>query len=163
MAWRRRDRRGRPRKADKVAKRRATTTARRAPEVDLGSARLRARKRAVTGREDLELNGAAVLFGHGHIDREQYDTLAEIRRWLEAMARAWGGLGGVTGLWYAITGAAVPTGFARRQDAGLAGLADGARRRLQRICRGLDGSRDLVIELAEGKVPVIVVHASTAP
>jgi len=76
MAWRRRDRRGRPRKADKVAKRRAaTTTARRVPEVDLGSARLRARKRAVTGREDLEVSGASVLLGHDLIDRAQYDTL----------------------------------------------------------------------------------------
>jgi hypothetical protein len=37
-------------------------------------------------------------------------------------------------------------------------LAEQARRRLQRICRGLDGSRDLVIALAEGKVPEIVVH-----
>jgi hypothetical protein len=84
--------------------------------------------------------------------------LAEITLWLETMARAWGGLGGVTGLWYAITGAAVPTGFVRREDAGLAGLADQARRRLQRVCRSLDGSRDLVIALAERKVPPIVLR-----
>jgi hypothetical protein len=37
-------------------------------------------------------------------------------------------------------------------------LADGARRRLEQACRRLDGSRDLVIELAEGRVPEIVVH-----
>jgi hypothetical protein len=29
---------------------------------------------------------------------------------------------------------------------------------LERMCQGLDGSRALVIELAEGKVPDIVVH-----
>jgi hypothetical protein len=82
--------------------------------------------------------------------------LAEITLWLETMARAWVGLGGVTGLWYAITGAAVPTGFVRREDAGLAGLADQARQRLKRIC--LDGSKELVISLAEGKVPDLVLH-----
>jgi hypothetical protein len=37
-------------------------------------------------------------------------------------------------------------------------LADGARRRLEQACRRLDGSRALVIELAEGKIPEIVVH-----
>jgi hypothetical protein len=106
----------------------------------------------------LELNAASVLFGHNLIDRTQYDTLAEITHGLETLARAWGGLGGVTGLWYSITGAAVPTGFARREDARLAGFADGARRRLQRICRQLDGSRELVLGLAEGKVLELVVH-----
>jgi hypothetical protein len=29
---------------------------------------------------------------------------------------------------------------------------------LERMCRCLDGSRELVIELAEGKVPEIVLH-----
>jgi hypothetical protein len=154
MAWRRR--RGRPRKID--AKRRRTTVLGRAPEVDQGTVQLRAHKRAATRREDLEISAAAVLFGHDLIDRQQFDTLAEITLWLETMARAWGGLGGVTGLWYAITGAAVPTGFVRREDAGLAGLADQARRRLQRICRRLDGSRALVLDLAEGRIPAIVVH-----
>jgi hypothetical protein len=37
------------------------------------------------------------------------------------------------------------------------GLADQARRRL-RICRGLDGSRALVIGVAEGKIPEIILH-----
>jgi hypothetical protein len=37
-------------------------------------------------------------------------------------------------------------------------LADGARRRLEQACRRLDGSRALVIALAEGKIPEIVVH-----
>jgi hypothetical protein len=128
------------------------------PPPDSGTAQLRARKRAVTLREDLEINGAAVLFGHELIDRQQFDTLAEITLRLETMARAWGGLGGVTGLWYAITGAVVPTGFVRREDARLAGLADQARRRLVRVCERLDGSRDLVIELAEGRTPDIVVR-----
>jgi hypothetical protein len=64
----------------------------------------------------------------------------------------------VTGLWHAITGAAVRTGFVLPQDAVRAGLADGARRRLERVCERLDGSRELVIELAEGKVPELVLH-----
>jgi hypothetical protein len=156
---RRRRRGGRPRKPDALSKRRVTTTAGRRPEVDPGTAQLRARKRAATRHEDLEISAAAVLFGHELIDRAQFDTLAEITLWLETMARAWGGLGGVTRLWYAITGAAVPTGFVRREDARLAGLADQARRRLQRVCCRLDGSRELVIGLAEGKVPDIVIRA----
>jgi hypothetical protein len=156
VAWRR-ARRGRPKKAD--AKRRRTTVAGRRPEVDQGTTQLRSRKRRIAaGREDLEINGVSVLFAYDHLNRHQFDTLAEITLWLETMARAWGGLGGVTGLWYAITGAAVPPGFVRRGDAGLAGLADQARQRLQRVCPQLDGSWDLVIELASGAVPSIVLR-----
>jgi hypothetical protein len=158
MAWRRRDRRGRPRKAN--ARRRATTVAgRRAPD-DPGTDQLRTRKHAVTGRTDLEINGAAVLFGHGHLDRAQYDTLGRITELLQRVTRAWGGRdGNVTGLWEAITGALTSTGFAPNPvgDGGWS-LADGARRRLEQACRRLDGSRALVIALAEGKIPEIVVH-----
>jgi hypothetical protein len=89
VAWRR-ARRGRPKLAN--AKRRATTVRGRMPDPDTGSAALRARKRHVTGREDLELTAVSVLFGHGLIDRPQHDSLAEITLWLETMARAWGGL-----------------------------------------------------------------------
>jgi hypothetical protein len=157
MAWRRR-RGGRPRKA--LAKRRATTTAGRAPDPDTGSALLRARKRAVTGREDLEINGAAALFGHNHLDRAQYDTLGRVTELLQRTARAWGGRdGNVTGLWEAITGALTSTGFAPNPvGAGGWSLADGARRRLEQACRRLDGSKGLVIELAEGRIPEIVLH-----
>jgi hypothetical protein len=159
MAWRRRDRRGRPRQAN--ARRRATTVAGRAPPPDLGTALLRARKRAATGREDLEINSAAVLFGHDHLDRAQYDTLGRITELLQRATRAWGGRdGNVTGLWEAITGALTSTGFVPNPPVGEGGwsLADGARRRLEQVCRRLDGSRALVIELAEGRIPEIVVH-----
>jgi hypothetical protein len=110
VAWRR-TRRGRPKKAD--AKRRRTTVLGRAPEVDPGMAQLRARKRAVTRREDLEINGAAILFGHDLIDRVRYDTLGTITEILQRVARAWGGRdGNVTGLWISITSAMIGTGFA---------------------------------------------------
>jgi hypothetical protein len=99
-----------------------------------------------------------VLFAHDHLDRAQFDTLGTITEMLQRMARAWGGIGGVTGLWFAITGAAVPTGFVRRENEMLSGLSDQARRRLQRACRGLDGSKMLVIELAEGRAPPIVLR-----
>jgi hypothetical protein len=156
VAWRR-GRGGRPKKAD--AKRRRTTVAGRRPEVDQGTVQLRARKRRIAaGREDLEITGASVLFAHGHVDRSQFDTLGTITEMLQRMARGWGGLGGVTGLWFAITGAAAPTGFVRRENEGLSGLADQARRRLQRVCSRLDGSRALIIELAEGRVPPIVLR-----
>jgi hypothetical protein len=111
MAWRRRDRRGRPRKAN--ARRRQTTVAGRTPPPDLGTDQLRIRKRRVTGREDLEISGAAVLYGHDHLDRAQYDTLGKITELLQRIARAWGGRdGNVTRLWEAITGALTSTGFA---------------------------------------------------
>jgi hypothetical protein len=157
MAWRR-GHRGRPRKAN--ARRRATTVAGRAPDPDRGTDQLRIRKRRVTGREDLEINGAAVLYGHDHLDRAQYDTLGRITELLQRVARAWGGRdGNVTGLWEAITGALTSAGVAPNPvgDGGYP-LADGARRRLERACRRLDGSRELVIELAEGRIPEIVVH-----
>jgi hypothetical protein len=128
--------------------------------VDLGSVQLRVRKRAATGREDLEVNGAAVLFGHDHLDWAQYDTLATVTELLQRVARAWGGRdGSLNGLWEAITGALTSTSFAPLPvgDGGWS-LADGARRRLERACWRFDGSRALVIALAEGQVPEIVVH-----
>jgi hypothetical protein len=147
---------GRPRKAD--AKRRATTLSGRAPDRDTGTIELRRRKTQVTTRIDLEINAAGVLFGHGLLTPEQYDVLATVTLWLQRLARGWGGLGGVTGLWYSILGAAVPTGFVRPQDAIASGLADSARRQLGWALRRLNGSRDLVVELAEGHTPEIVVR-----
>jgi hypothetical protein len=155
----RRRRAGRPRKID--ARRRKTTTAERRPPEDLGSALLRARKQAVTTREDLEVNGASVLFGHDHLDRMQYDTLGTVTEMLRRIARAWGGRdGSLNGLWEAITGALTSTRFAPAPVVGPGGysLADGARRRLERACRSLDESRALVIELAEGRLPEIVIR-----
>jgi hypothetical protein len=158
VAWRRKAARGRPRKAD--AKRRRTTVLGRAPEVDQGTAQLRARKRAVTRREDLEITGTAVLFGHDLLDRTQYDTLGVVTGLLQRIARAWGGRdGSVNGLWSAISAAASSVGFAPIPAGdGRFSLADQGRRQLERMCRCLDGSRELVIELAEGKVPEIVLH-----
>jgi hypothetical protein len=54
----------------------------------------------------------------------------------------------------AITGALVRTEFSPTPvgDGGF-GLADGAQRRLARLVRALDGSRDLVIDLVERRVP----------
>jgi hypothetical protein len=157
---RRTDRRGRPRKPD--ARRRRTTLAGRRPPSDPGTDELRRRKRAATGREDLEVNGAAVLYGHDLLDRAQYDTLGTVTELLQRVGHAWGHRdGNLNGLWEAINGALTGTSFAPARggvgDGGYS-LADGARRRLQRMCRRLDGSRTLVIELAEGKVPEIVVH-----
>jgi hypothetical protein len=78
--------------------------------------------------------------------------------WLERLACGWAGFGGVTGLWYSITGAAVPTGFVRPHNETASGLADGARRQLARPLQQLDGSRSLVVALAEGRVPDLVLH-----
>src|SRR4029077_369427 len=79
---------------------------------------------------------------------------------LQRTAHAWGGRdGSVSGLWASIVGGLVRTGFAPTPTgAAGSGLADAARRRLERVCRSLDGSRALVVDLAEGRVPEIVVH-----
>jgi hypothetical protein len=160
MAWRKR---GRPRQAN--AKRRQTTVAGRRGAPDSGTAELRRRKRRVTGREDLELTGAAVLFGHDLLDRQQFDALGVVTALLQQAARGWGGRdGSVSGLWEAITGALVRAEFAPTPvgDGGF-GLADGARRWLAQLVRALDGSRDLVIDLAEGRVPPLVLHVLERP
>jgi hypothetical protein len=101
---RRLERRTRPRKAN--ARYRKTTLAGRRgePVIDHGTVELRDRKRRLTRREDLELTGAAVLFAHEHLDRQQFDTLGVVTDWLRRIARAWGGRGGSCEvLWQAIT------------------------------------------------------------
>ena len=152
----RRRRHGRPRQAQ--AKRRATTlTGRRAAD-DKGTPQLRARKVQATTRPDIEINGAGVLLGHNLIDLEQFNELSQLTLWIERLMRSWGGLGGVTGLWHSITGAAIPPGFVRMQNDATSGLADSARRQLVRALSRLDGSRSLVVALVEGQVPPIVVR-----
>jgi hypothetical protein len=126
---RRIERWGRARKAN--AKHRQTTRAGRGPEPDRGSERLRERKRRVTGREDLPLDGAAVLYGHDRLDRQQFDTLGMITELLQRIARAWGRKdGSVTGVWMAVLGAMTATGFAPVPVDGGFSPADGAGRRL---------------------------------
>jgi hypothetical protein len=154
---RRRDRRGRPRQAQ--ARRRATTLAGRAAPSDEGTPQLRRAKIRTTTRPDIEVNGAGVLYGRGHLDAQQYDTLGMVMMWLQRMQRAWGGLGGCHALWLSIVGALVPTGYIRVQSATVEGLSDGARRALMAAVRRLDGSRDLVVSLAEGRAPPIVLRA----
>jgi hypothetical protein len=159
VPWRGKAHRGAPRKAD--AKRRRTTVLGRAPEVDRGTVQLRSRKRRIAaGREDLEINGASVLFAYDHLDRQQFDTLGTITLLLQRAARAWGGRdGSLNGLWSALLAAASSQGFVPIPvgDSGFS-LADQARRRLERLCRKLNGSRDLVITLAEGRTPDIIVR-----
>ena len=78
---------------------------------------------------------------------------------LQRIALAWGGRdGSVGGLWTAITTAMVSSFAPTPVSAGGFGLAEAARRRLERACQRLDGSRALVIAVAEGKVPEVVVH-----
>jgi hypothetical protein len=153
----RRDKRGTPRNA--LAKRRQTTLAgRRAPD-DLGTSELRRAKIRATTRSDIEINGGGVLYGRGHLDAQQFDTLATVVLWLQRLQRGWAGTGGCHALWLTILGAAVPTDFVRPENAIASGLADNARRRLVRALRQLDGSRSLVVSLAEGQAPPIVLGA----
>jgi hypothetical protein len=79
-----------------------------------------------------------------------------------AAARAWGSKdGSCQGLWEAITAALVSVGYAAVPvTAGGFGLGDAARRALMRACRTLDGSRSLIIALAENQIPPppLVLH-----
>jgi hypothetical protein len=153
-------RHGGGRRYDPHAKRRFTTRFGRKygyERPDLGSERLRAKKLAATGREDVELTPAGILYGHGHLDRHQYDALGHVTELLQCVARAMGRGVTVNGLWLAIVAAGSKAASASLPLAGDLG----ARRQLDRICRRLDGSRELVLELAqEGPLPPICARAA---
>lgn len=150
--------RGRPR--HDVAKRRQTTRVGRKTgrdPVDYGTLELRERKKTATGRMDLPLDPAAVLYGRDLLDRQQYDRIGEIGHLMRQLARAWGiKQDSVDGLWTALLAAASRTASPR--DITPAG-AENARRRLDRALRRLDGSKGLVLQLAEHRTVPIVVRA----
>jgi hypothetical protein len=146
------------RKFDPNARRRSTTRRGRKglDDRDYGSSLLRARKLAATSRDDVEMTAAGILFGRGHLDRFEYDTLRHVTGLLQRIARSFGRGVSPAGIWNAILGALIKT------TPGLEPIVGdfGARRQLERICRRLDGSRDLVIELAsEGPLPPICLRA----
>ena len=147
--------RGRP--FNPAARRHSTTRAGRRGEVDRGSPRLRARKLALTMREDVEMTGAGVLYGHGHLDNAQYSALGWVTALLRRISRSCGHGISPAGIWNAILGALV------RTTPGIEPIVgdQGARRALEHVLRRLDGSRDFVLELAEeGPMPPICVRAA---
>jgi hypothetical protein len=124
--------------------------------VDRGSERLRENKRQVTSREDVEATPAGVLYGHGHLDRHQYEMIGYVTSLLHQVRRAMGGTLSVAGVWSAVTGALVQTTPGAPPIIG----DNDARRILRRICARLDGSKALVLALAaEDTLPAIVVRA----
>ena len=145
------------RKFNPASKRNQTTRAGRRGEVDRGAPRLRARKLLVTTRDDIEMTGPGILFGHELLDRHQYDTLGHVTLLLRRIARSFGRDASPAGVWAALLAAA-----SRTPPGAPAVIGDyGARDTLARICRRLDGSRDLVLELAEeGPMPSICVRAA---
>jgi len=155
MAHKRPGRR-RGRRPDPNARRRQTTRAGRRGEIDRGTSALRRKKRALTSREDVELSGPGVLFGHQLIDRHQYDVLGCVTVLLRRIARACGRTTSPAGLWSALLAAA-----SRTAPSGEPVIGDhGARRALERICRQLDGSRALVVQLAdEHQLPPVCLRA----
>jgi hypothetical protein len=111
----------------------------------------------VTLRENLEINPAAALFGHGAIDALQFETLGLLGLWLRTLQRAWGGGASVARLWMAITGGLISTDWATRNTDNMAtGLAVGARKQLVRAIGRLNGSRALVVGIIEGPIPAVV-------
>ena len=148
-------RRGRPYNPN--ARRHQTTRAGRRGEIDRGSPRLRARKLALTTREDVELTAAGVLYGHGHLDNAQYSALGWVTALLRRIARSFGRGVSPAGIWNAILGALIKTTPGIEPIVG----DQGARRALEHILRRLDGSKDLVIALAAGDaLPPICIRAA---
>ena len=148
-------RRGRPYNPN--ARRHQTTRAGRRGEVNRGSPRLRARKLALTTREDVEMTPAGILYGHGHLDNAQYSALGWVTALLRRIARSFGRGVSPAGIWNAILGALIKTTPGIEPMVG----DQGGRRTLEHVLRRLDGSRDLVLELAEeGPMPSIYVRAA---
>ena len=153
-------RHGGGRRYDPHARRRHTTRAGRRGAFlppDRGSSQLRAKKRRITGSEAVELTAAGILFGHGYLDNAQYSALGYVTHLLQKIARGFGRGASPAGVWSAIVAAA------SRTTPGMPDIAGdfGARRALEHTLRRLDGSRDLVLELAsEGALPPICVRAA---
>jgi hypothetical protein len=78
---------------------------------------------------------------------------AAITQSMSRKANCWDG--SVGGLWLAVVAAATHMGST---TAVVPGGADAARFRLARPLSGLDGSRDLVVQLAEGQSPPLVLR-----
>ena len=145
-----------------VPEKRAEILQRRDPRLprDYGSVRLRAKKRVATGREDVEMTPAGVLYGHGHLDNMQYSARGWVTELLQQIARSFGHSANPAGLWFAILGALTKTTPGIEKIVG----DQGSRRVLEQVCRRLDGSRDLVLELAaEGALPPICAWQIVSP
>jgi hypothetical protein len=153
-------RHGGGRKFDPGAKRHRTTrVGRRTGQdpIDHGSLLLREKKLAATGRVNVETTASGILFGRGLLDRrQQYDVLGHVAALLRQVARGFGRDASPAALWSAIIAAS------SRTTPGLPSIIGdrGSRKALEKICRRLDGSRDLVLELAaEGSLPPICLRA----
>jgi hypothetical protein len=128
----------------------------RLPPVDHGTPQLRGRKFRATKRDDIELTGPGILYGHGHLDRHQYDQLGEVAVTLQLLAKNLGPRpNAVANLWRAIVGAGIGAAYSGVPSS-IGELAGIARTRLERMLSRLDGSRDLVIAVAESRpLPLI--------
>jgi hypothetical protein len=112
MAWRRRDRRGRPRKA--TSRRRATTVAGRAPPPDFGSPELIRRKLVVANgsKTAVELvDVVGILAANELIVDEELVALRMVSEWLATLARGFHlPQASPAGLWRALQAQAGQTG-----------------------------------------------------
>jgi hypothetical protein len=150
--------RGRPRHAN--AKRRATTRAGRKTghdPVDRGAPLLRQKKLQLFGRDDIEMTGSGTLLARGLIDRYQFDYLGLLTFWLARLARNLGPKPVAVGtLWQVLVNGMISPTLTIPVSVG--DDANKALTRLDRMIRQLDGSRELVLQLAEGRTPPLIAH-----
>src|SRR6516165_3071462 len=89
--------------------RRHRTPRRGEDDSDYGSPLLRAKKLVTTGREDVEMTPAGVLYGHDHLDNVQYSALGWVTELLQRIARSFGSGASPAGIWAVIIAAASRT------------------------------------------------------
>ena len=102
---------------------------RRLPRPPIAAPSARAKKWVATGREDVGLSAAGILYGHGHLDHAQYSVAGWVTRLLLQVARSFGPGDSPAGVWMAILGALTKTP---------PGTEPGARRHLAAALVGVD-------------------------
>ena len=110
----------------------------------------------ITGRDDVEVTAAGILYGRSLITRFEFDKLSFISLLLTRSAAAFGRGYPVAALWASVLGAAIRSSPRAEPVTG----DRGARTQLAEVCRRLNGCRSLVIALAEEQMPALAIRAA---
>jgi hypothetical protein len=111
----------------------------------------------MTSRADGELSPLGILWGRSLIDPVEFSKLNFVALLLQQVARSMGRGVSPSHLWNSIPGAAVALPAGQPQPI----IGDrGARSELVRICRTLNGSKALILDIAEDRMPPLVIRAA---